>query len=208
MSIVFLTTTSTTTAALCAHRIKYGFSSSLSSSWISRKTSVPILLHRFSNSSGDSSSNQETVDGQKIQKPKKKSSAFVNPKKSAPKTRLEEKLEEKETRRVRFEDHQSRLERVKTRRENRPMMGSMRKEFKEWFDGRLVFQQKMDRIARQQQLDWKIQVAVVIERLPVRIPDPEPWQQDYFDLRAHLDTFSKVYPKELKLGDEDGTCHS
>ena len=46
-------------------------------------------------------------------------------------------------------------------------------------------------------LEWKLQVAVVLERLPVVLPDKPQWQEDYDNLRTYLDQFGKEYPAEL-----------
>ena len=61
----------------------------------------------------------------------------------------------------------------------------------------------MNRKARQAGMDWKIQVAVIVERLPVVTPDVEEWEQQYLDLRAYLDQFTWEYPEELGMNEKE-----
>jgi len=61
--------------------------------------------------------------------------------------------------------------------------------------------QKDDRKAVELGLPWRLMVSVVIERLPVVIDDPLPWEKDYYDLRDMLDTYGKDFPEELGIID-------
>jgi hypothetical protein len=121
-------------------------------------------------------------------------------------TYAQEKLAAKELRRQRWGEQQERLERVKVRRVGRVPV--KKTEFQEWYDKRRTYHEIMDRKARQGGLEWKYQVAAVVERLPVVTPDLEDWERDYVVLRKHLDQFSWDYPEELGLekkeyGDDD-----
>lgn len=70
-------------------------------------------------------------------------------------------------------------------------------EFKQWWEKRRLSEITLDRKARQAGKDWKIQVAVVLERLPMVLPDKEDWEKDYDELYAYLAQFGKEYPKEF-----------
>jgi 39S mitochondrial ribosomal protein L46 len=121
-------------------------------------------------------------------------------------TYKEEKLAAKELRRQRFEAKMDRLVRLRTRRDGRPM-DVKKAEFTSWYDKRRTYHEVMDRKARQQEKEWKIEVAAVVERLPLVTPDMEPWEAEYTALRKHLDQFTWDYPSELmqsrKSDDDD-----
>lgn len=108
----------------------------------------------------------------------------------------EEKLAKKDRRRVLWQSAQKRLERLTTRRDGRDL-GVKKNAFREWFDKRRIFQEIMDRKARQAKLDWTIHAAAMLERLPVITPDQPQWEVDYHNLKAHLEQFGKEYPPEL-----------
>ncbi|KAI2510104.1 hypothetical protein MHU86_4271 [Fragilaria crotonensis] len=108
----------------------------------------------------------------------------------------EEKLAAKELRRQRFEAKMDRLVRLRTRRDGRPI-DVKKAEFTSWYDKRRTYHEVMDRKARQQEKEWKIEVAAVVERLPLVTPDMEPWEAEYTALRKHLDQFTWDYPSEL-----------
>ncbi len=111
-------------------------------------------------------------------------------------TYKDEKLAAKEIRREQYEAKMARLESLQTRREGRPM-DVKKAEFKSWYDKRRTYHEVMDRKARQHEKDWKIEVAAVVERLPLVTPDMEPWEAEYAELRKHLDQFTWDYPSEL-----------
>jgi hypothetical protein len=115
-------------------------------------------------------------------------------------TIAEEKAAAKEQRRKRWHEKQERLSGLQTRRDGRPR-DVKRKEFREWHDKRRIYQEIMDKKARQEGLDWKIKVAAVVERLPIVLPDKEPWEKDYLELRRYLDQFDFEYPSELGMDD-------
>jgi hypothetical protein len=73
----------------------------------------------------------------------------------------------------------------------------MKSAFKEWYDARRAWETQMDRKARQSNKEWKIQVAVVLERIPVVLPDQEEWEVDYEELYTYLAQFGKEYPPEF-----------
>jgi large subunit ribosomal protein L46 len=117
---------------------------------------------------------------------------------------LESKQAAKDRRRVLFQARQERIERVSSRRAGR-RRDEKRQEFREWFIRRKVNDEYMVRKARQAGLEWKHQVAVVLERLPVVLPDIESWEEDYLDLEAHMAQFGKLYPKEFMQQVDDST---
>lgn len=96
-----------------------------------------------------------------------------------------------------------RQESLKTRRDGKTLRGSKRVVFRQWFEPLRQKQCFEDREARRLNLPWKIRVAAIIERLPVILPDKPQWEQEYMDLRDYLDTFGKVYPKELGFMPDD-----
>ena len=102
----------------------------------------------------------------------------------------------KERRRALYESRQERKERVKIRRFGKPR-GQKRRDFRSWFIEKKVDEEYMNRKARQAGLEWKIQVAVILERYSVVLPDKEEWLVEYENLKAHLMQFGKDYPKEL-----------
>lgn len=120
----------------------------------------------------------------------------------------QEKADQKEVRRQRYQAKQERVAKLATRREGRAR-DVKKKEFAEWYDKRRIYHEIMNRKARQAGMDWKIQVAVIVERLPVVTPDVEEWEQQYLDLRAYLDQFTWEYPEELGMNEKEeevGMC--
>jgi hypothetical protein len=117
------------------------------------------------------------------------------------------KAAKKERRRALYEAKMQRRERLPQRRANRPERGCKSREFREWFDKKRVWNEIMDRKARQANQEWQLQVAAIVERLPVVLPDPPEWMSDYMDLREYLDLFGKEYPKELGMVPEGVDDH-
>ena len=111
-------------------------------------------------------------------------------------TVTEEKKAKKQKRTELFEYAQQRLERLKTRRDGHGV-GLRKRTFREWYDKRRIYQEIMDRKARQANLEWTIQAAAILERLPVVTPDKPQWEVDYLNLKAYLEQFGKEYPEEL-----------
>jgi len=109
---------------------------------------------------------------------------------------MADKKAAKERRRALYESRQQRKERLKTRRLGK-RRDEKRREFRSWFIEKKVDEEYMNRKARQAGLDWKIQVAVILERYSVVLPDKEDWEVEYENLKAHLMQFDKQYPKEL-----------
>jgi len=113
----------------------------------------------------------------------------------------------KERRRELYEAQQQRKERLKTRRkgpgDGLHRRGAKRQEFRDFFIRKKVNEEYMNRKARQAGLDWKIQVAVILERISVVLPDKPQWEADYDDLKTHLLQFGKMYPKDLYDVDYD-----
>lgn len=90
--------------------------------------------------------------------------------------------------------------RGKHRRDKAPR-DVMKNQFKSWWDNKRMREAILERKARQAGKNWRIQVAVVLERLPIVLPDKEEWERDYEELHAYLSQFGKEYPKEL-FGDQ------
>ena len=107
-----------------------------------------------------------------------------------------QKKEAKDHRRELFEKRLERVERIKTRRNN-GQRDALRREFRAFFIKKKVDEEYMDRKARQAGLDWKIDVAVILERQNVVMADKESWQTEMENLQTHLAGFGKMYPKGL-----------
>ncbi|GKY96183.1 hypothetical protein MPSEU_000578200 [Mayamaea pseudoterrestris] len=117
---------------------------------------------------------------------------------------FESKMAAKERRRELYEARQERIARLPYRRAGRPR-DQLRRDFRNWFIRRKVNDEYLERKARQAGMGWKHQVAVILERLPVVLPDIEPWEQDYLDLEAHMAQYGKMYPKEFMEQVDDST---
>ena len=102
----------------------------------------------------------------------------------------------KDIRTQRFAERQAHKEKVKRRRDGRPK-NTRKKAFNAWFMAKKRIEEISDRRAKKLGLDWKIQVAVVLERLPVVLPDKADWERDYDNLRTYLDQFGRDYPEAL-----------
>jgi hypothetical protein len=77
-----------------------------------------------------------------------------------------------------------------------------KKVFRTWFDAMASKQAFLDREARRQGKEWNINVAAMVERLPVVTPDRHLWELDYLNLKAELQKYDMIaYPKELGLPD-------
>lgn len=95
-----------------------------------------------------------------------------------------------------WETKQRRVENLKTRREGKPERGVMSKQFRSWWDPQSIYHDKLIRDARREGKPWRIRVAAFVERLPVVIPDPEPFEEEYYEVKSYLGTFGKEYPPE------------
>jgi hypothetical protein len=109
---------------------------------------------------------------------------------------FERKEKAKETRTQDYVTKLERIEQRKIRREGKPM-DVLRSEFRPWWEKRKAYEEMMERFARKAGLDWKIEVAVILERIPVVFPDKEDWETEYEELYAYLAQFGKEYPKEF-----------
>jgi large subunit ribosomal protein L46 len=118
----------------------------------------------------------------------------------------EEKLALKQKRRELYEASQKRMQKLQTRRNDRDV-GKRKSHFREWFDKRRIFQEIMDRKARQLNLDWTIQSAAILERLPVVTPDMHQWEIDYYNMKAYLEQFGKEYPDEIGFSPGKGPVY-
>lgn len=107
---------------------------------------------------------------------------------------------------ARIKNYQSRLDKIeslKSRRDGSPK-DVLKSDFRGWWDARLAREEKWDRQARQQGKEWKIEVAVILERLPQVLPDKTGFENDYDELFAYLSQYGKDYPKEFSstMGDK------
>ena len=117
---------------------------------------------------------------------------------------FERKIVKKQLRVEAYKHKLERAVRIKTRRDNSPN-GVKKDEFRSWWDGRRAYEEQMNRKARQLGMDWTIKVATVVERLPVVMPDKEPFEIEFENLQSYLKAHSgKEYPKEF-LGNDGGS---
>lgn len=94
-----------------------------------------------------------------------------------------------------------RKEGLKTR-QNPEKKNFLKKQFRQWFDNMASKQAYLDREARRQGKEWKINVAAMVERLPIITPDREQWESDYMQLQSELSRYDDIaYPKELGFED-------
>mmetsp|Transcript_17587 Transcript_17587/g.36429 ORF Transcript_17587/g.36429 Transcript_17587/m.36429 type:complete len:368 (-) Transcript_17587:42-1145(-) len=113
---------------------------------------------------------------------------------------FEKKKALKEERRKNFHEREERKERVKVRREGRPM-NVMRNEFRSFFVAKEVNESRMDRVARREGKGWKVNVAVILERENVALPTREPWEVAYDELEKHLEQYKgRELPDIWKYG--------
>ena len=108
----------------------------------------------------------------------------------------------KERRRALFDASVDRRQKVQQRRAGRPR-DDKKIAFCDWFLRKRVNDEYMERKARQAGLGWKHQVAVILERQPVVLPDIESWERDYLDMETRLGQFGKLYPKEFMQESDD-----
>jgi large subunit ribosomal protein L46 len=113
----------------------------------------------------------------------------------------EQKEAAKDRRRELYALRQQRKQRLKIRRAGKPE-NTKKIEFQAFYISKKVSDETLDRKSRQAGLEWKIKVAVLLERIPVVLPDKEKWEIEYDNLKAHMKRFGKVYPKEF-TGDFD-----
>eukprot|EP00804_Cyclotella_cryptica_P007384 CCRYP_002605-RA/>CCRYP_002605-RA protein AED:0.04 eAED:0.04 QI:218/1/1/1/1/1/2/54/354 len=108
----------------------------------------------------------------------------------------------KQVRRERYEQHQARLARLVTRRDDSPK--DVKKNlFRSWWDNELLYHAHLIRSAKKEGKPWRIRVAAMVERLPVVTPDEPQWEEDYMELRAYLDTYGKEFPEETGFMPKD-----
>ena len=106
----------------------------------------------------------------------------------------ERKRAAKEARRVEYQEKMERRERRKHRRDGRNR-GVMREAFRAFWEPRFVREEKWNRYARREGLDWKMNVAVIFERQNVLLPEMAQWEKDYVELEKVLrETTGKDYP--------------
>jgi large subunit ribosomal protein L46 len=113
----------------------------------------------------------------------------------------DQKKAAKDRRRELYVARMERQERLAVRRAGRPKM-EKKLEFQRFFIRKKVQDEVWDRRARQAGLDWKIRVAVLVERIPIVLDDKPEWEVEYDKMKAHLNLYGKLYPKEL-VGEMD-----
>lgn len=60
------------------------------------------------------------------------------------------------------------------------------------------FTQELEKIASSLSLGWDMSTAVVVERTPVVLPEPEQWEKDYVELSSRLEYYDiHDWPKGL-----------
>ena len=101
----------------------------------------------------------------------------------------------KQKRREAYERSQDRLLRLPSRRDRSPK-DVLRNQFRRWWDGELAYHDHLLRSAKREGKPWRVRVAVMVERIPVVIPDMDDWEREYVDLRDWLWTYGKEYPEE------------
>ena len=106
-----------------------------------------------------------------------------------------EKQKRKEKRIAHWNIRKARQEKLPTRRANNENI--WRKEFRDFFIRKKVHEQYMNRKARQAGLGWNMQIAVLLERQNIVMPDNPDWLVEMEILQAHLSKFGKMYPKEI-----------
>ena len=114
----------------------------------------------------------------------------------------DQKKATKDRRREIFFARQERKERVKVRRAGKPK-DTKKFEFHAFYLQKKVTDEFLDRKSRQAKLEWKIRVAVLLERLYMEQPDKEPWEIEYEQLKQHLSRYGKQYPKEFATTFDD-----
>lgn len=116
---------------------------------------------------------------------------------------FERKAVSKQLRVEAYKDKLERASRIKSRRDNAPK-DAKKDEFLSWWADRRAYEEQMDRKARQAAMDWTIQVATVVERLPIVMPDKADFETEFEDLQAYLQAHrGKECPKEF-LGTDGG----
>lgn len=111
-------------------------------------------------------------------------------------TYREKKLAAKELRRKVYAERQAHKEKVKTRRKNKSV-GSRKEAFQAWFKSIKLADDVNDHWAKKSGMTWNIRVAVVLERLPIVLPDKPKWEEDYDNLKTYLNQFERTYPDDL-----------
>jgi len=108
----------------------------------------------------------------------------------------ERKKAKKEQRRVQYHAQKERQARLATRRAGRNR-GVMKRAFRTWFIRKKVDDEYHHRKAKQAGLDWRYQIAAIVQRINVVQPDKYEWEKEYEQLQAQLGVWGKVYPEEF-----------
>lgn len=59
-----------------------------------------------------------------------------------------------------------------------------------------MYHDQLLRMAKREGKAWRVRVAVMVERLPIVVPDMELWEREFVDLTDYLSTFGREYPEE------------
>ena len=102
----------------------------------------------------------------------------------------------KELRTQRYAERQEHKKVVKQRRRGRNK-GVRKRKFEAWFKPKKKHEEINNWRSKKLGMDWKIQVAVVLERLPKVLPDKPDWEREWDNLKDYLDQFGREYPEKL-----------
>lgn len=100
----------------------------------------------------------------------------------------------------RVQTYQHKLQRLmaKQHRRNSAPKDILKNDFISWWQGRQIYEEKMERHAKQAGLEWKLQVATIVERLPVVLKDKQDFETAFEDLQAQvMSQRGKAYPVEF-----------
>lgn len=118
----------------------------------------------------------------------------------------QEKLNKKQKRATEYNNKIERQMKLKYRRmkpETIIKKNYLKNKFKSWFDKKREWEYIQEKLAKKSgRFDgnlndaWLIKVAIVVERLPLVIPDPPDWEKDFTDLKERLDSFKSMFPAD------------
>mmetsp|Transcript_14690 Transcript_14690/g.14540 ORF Transcript_14690/g.14540 Transcript_14690/m.14540 type:complete len:216 (+) Transcript_14690:28-675(+) len=196
-----MTTTAVVTARNIAKRIVQQTATSIPgrqlSSGIARLSPHTLLPSRYFVIAYDPSSHRSFATN------KKKKNADSSDDSSSLLSYFERKAIAKKKRIEAYRHKLERVARINSRRDNSPK-DILKNDFRSWWDGRRAYEEKLDRRSRQAGMDWTIKVAIIVERLPIVMPDKDEFEREFDDLQAYLMAHrGQEYPKEFTGTDGD-----
>lgn len=108
----------------------------------------------------------------------------------------------KQRRRVLYQAKMERLDRLKTRRKNSPR-DVLKSQFESWFLKRRDYQEIQEKLCKRSNKKWKVNIACVVERIPVVTPDKEEWEINFEEVQTYLAQFDRTYPADTPFGPPD-----